>query len=101
MWEEPRRDTGPVYVAATLEWVKTGPKLQGRRGICYAFKLSILNFSADRQNAKYCYCAVRCCQTERMSGVAQFVVTRRQAVLGSYNGRVTDTVVQFLCLFGE
>ena len=60
MWEEPRRDTAPVYVAAALEWVKIGPKLQGRRGICYDFELSILNFSVDWQNAKYCYCTVRC-----------------------------------------
>jgi gamma-glutamyl-gamma-aminobutyrate hydrolase PuuD len=69
MWEEPRRDTEPVYVAAAAEWVKIGPKLQGRRGICYAFKLSILNFSADWHNAKHCYCIVRCYQTARISGV--------------------------------
>jgi len=44
MWGDHRPDTGPVYVAAALEWVKIGPTLQGRRAICYAFKLSILNF---------------------------------------------------------
>lgn len=107
MWEKPRRDTGPVYVAAALEWVKIGPKLQGRRAICCAFKLSILNFSADWQNAKYCYCTVRC-------GVVWCVVwpntsycTLRRCIICCYGTeqlqgkRETDTVVQFLCLFGE
>jgi len=60
IWQEPWRDKGLVYAAAALEWVKIGPTLQGRRGICYAFKLSILNFSADWQNAKHCYCTARC-----------------------------------------
>jgi hypothetical protein len=85
MWEETGRDTGPVYVAAALEWVKTGPTLQRRRAICYACKLAILNCSADWQDAKYCYCTVRRRQTERISGVVQFV-TQRQAALSSYCG---------------
>lgn len=88
-------------MAAALEWVKIGPTLQGRRGICYAFKLSILNFSADWQNAKHSYCTVT--QNGYLAMYCVLFGAHRQAVLSSYSGtdRQTDTVVQFLCLFGE
>jgi len=101
IWEEPRRDTGPVYVAAALEWVQIGPTLQGRRGICYEFKLSILNCSADWQNAKHCHCTARCRETERIYGVAQFAVfcTSSGGTEQLQWMRMTGTIVQFFVSF--